>query len=326
MARSNVIQERKEKAEILKQLYEQKFKPALQRREDLRKDASSLENFVTLGFILFISSGIAVVYLKPENPPIFIIVMDLVLMLFMGWVSNIILIRRAKYSDFFNAKILKPVVTLVDDTWKFEPEAHVALHHYIKSNLLGLEYINIQGGYLLKGYIGKTDFECSTLTNTYHQDKKTVTIFNGLFFHADFHKHFKHRTYVICNYENTNKAKNIIFSSSIAGDLVQMENPEFNRHFKVYSTNPQEARYIITPKMMEGMIGVTKAYRNLEVHFSFYGSRVYCAIHHSKADLFEAPIYDSLSYRDLYAMYSFLYLNKVIVEELDLNTRIWTKE
>ena len=326
MTEKNVVKERREKAEILKQLYKHKFKATLKLREDLRKDTSSLEIFLTLGFILFLCSIGALAYLAPKKPPVFIIVMDAVLILFMLWVSDIIQERRAKYIDFFNAHVLKPMIALIDNTWVFKPESHVGLHHYIKSNLLSSKYTSIQGGYLVKGHIGKTDFECSTMLNSYYQDKKIVRIFDGLFFHADFHKHFKHRTYVICKYEHTNKARNIIFSSSIGGDLVKMENPEFNRLFTVYSQDPQETRYIITPTMMEGMIAITKAHRHLEVHFSFYNSRVYCAIHHSATDLFEAPLYDPLSYRELYTMYSFLYLNKVIVEELDLNTRIWTKE
>lgn len=325
MVRSNVVKERREKAEILKQLYTNRFQPTLKRRESLKKDIDSLENVLFLAFILFISSFVAIAYLKPNTPPVFVIVMDAVLVLFILWVNDIIQEYKAKYTNFFNAQVLKPTVSLIDDTWIFKPEAHVGLHHYIKSNLLSLDYINIRGGYLVKGHIGKTDFECSTILNNYQQDKKTVTIFDGLFFHADFHKHFKHRTYVICKYEHINKARNIIFSSSIGGDLVKMENPEFNRLFTVYSQNPQEARYIITPTMMEGMIDITKAHRHLEVHFSFYNSRMYCAIHHSKTDLFEAPLYDPLSYGELYTMYSFLFLNKVIVEELDLNTRIWTK-
>ncbi len=35
------------------------------------------------------------------------------------------------------------------------------------------------------------------------------------------------------------------------GKLVKLENPEFEKEFVVYSSGQQEARYILTPVMME---------------------------------------------------------------------------
>jgi hypothetical protein len=323
MVRSNVIQEQKEKAEVLKQLYKQKFKPALQRREDLRKSIKHLFIFPVLAFMLFITSFGAIIYVGRFTPQIFSF--DAALFIFTIWVGYIIVTRISQYNDFFYKHIFLPTATLVDSTWEFDPDAHVKLHHYLKSNLFSSSYNRFWGAYLIKGHIGTTDFECSTIHSSYKQDKSEKVIFDGLFFHADFHKHFKGRTYAFCKYKSASKIKNIKLNSNIKGDLVKMENPEFNRFFTVYSENQQEARYIITPAMMEGMLNIINAYPDLEVHFSFCNSRMYCAIHHGETDIFSAPLFNQFNYHRLYTIFSFLFLNKVIVEELDLNTRIWTK-
>lgn len=323
MTKKNVLSELKAKTITLKKLYTQKLKPALQLREDLRKDIKRLYIFMFLGVGIFISFFIIAAILMEYSTLLFSLIASTVF--FIAWVSYVIVVHREKYERYFQTHVLSPTLALIDKTWILSPDKRVSTIHYIKSNLLYLNYSEIGGGYLLKGRIGKTDFECSTLMSRYGDGDSTKTVFDGLFFHADFHKHFKHRTYVICKYENTEKSNDIIFNRHRASNLVKMESPEFNRHFKVYSTSQQEARYIITPALMEGMLNLIKTYR-IEMHFSFCNSRVYCAIHQGQWDIFEAPINKIMSYRDIYRIYSFLYLNKIIVAELDLNTRIWTKE
>jgi hypothetical protein len=58
---------------------------------------------------------------------------------------------------------------------------------------------------------------------------------------------------------------------------VKLENPGFERIFSVYGDSQQEARYILTPAMMEAMTNNNKQY-NRKMYFSFVGSHVYCAI------------------------------------------------
>jgi len=76
-----------------------------------------------------------------------------------------------------------------------------------------------------------------------------VTIFSGLFFHSDFHKHFSGRTFVVPDRSEqllgrwARKLQNL----SRNEPLIEMENTDFERAFAVHSTDPIEARYILTP-------------------------------------------------------------------------------
>jgi hypothetical protein len=61
------------------------------------------------------------------------------------------------------------------------------------------------------------------------------------------------------------------------------------------------------------------------VVFSFVGSRVYCAISFKTA-LFEPKIFRSnINFDDVKQMYELFKINEIIIQELNLNTRIWTK-
>jgi hypothetical protein len=62
------------------------------------------------------------------------------------------------------------------------------------------------------------------------------------------------------------------------------------------------------------------------MYFSFKGENVFCAIPFGR-NLFEPNIKKSgVNYSDVEEMCVFFSLIEIIVKELNLNTRIWTKE
>ncbi|HPF93146.1 MAG TPA: DUF3137 domain-containing protein, partial [Tenuifilaceae bacterium] len=167
-------------------------------------------------------------------------------------------------------------------------------------------------------------------TVTYDKDGKRKetwhTIFKGLFFHADFNKEIMGKTYI-----EPDTAERLLgkFGQSLQvsskGKLVKLENPEFEKIFAVYGTDQTEARYILTPTIMEALVNIYKMYKR-KMHLSFIGTRVYVAMSFSK-NLFEPKIFSSgVKFKDVEFMYNLFMVNQTIVKELNLNTRIWTKE
>lgn len=149
--------------------------------------------------------------------------------------------------------------------------------------------------------------------------------FNGLFFLADFNKHIQGETFVMPDTVERLLGK---FGQSIQksskGELVKLENPEFEKLFAVFSTNQTEARYLLTPAIMEGMVKIRKEV-GANCYFSFIGERVYCGIEFNKA-LFEASVTRSVRFADVEFMHSLFLLIETIITEMNLNARIWTKE
>lgn len=178
---------------------------------------------------------------------------------------------------------------------------------------------------LIEGRLDKTDFYCAEVhaeercTRTDSKGRTTeywVDIFRGFFFVADFHKDFQGVTRVY---------RDSIIKFGRGGTRVKLENPDFEKTFDVYSSDPVEARYLLTPAMMERLLQVERTFGG-GISLSFLQSKVLIAIPDRK-DHFEASVWHSLS--DLTAVqeeFGTIRALTGIVQELQLNIRIWSKE
>lgn len=193
----------------------------------------------------------------------------------------------------------------------------------------GEAYDCYSGEDYFEGKQGDTDIRFSEITVTRKGEDSDTIVFNGLLVSADFHKHFNSRTWVI-----PGSAKSLMgrFGQVLqalgpfgSGMAVKMENAEFERLFTVYSHDKIEARYILSPLLLERLVELRKR-NNLPVRVSFVGSRVYLALSR-ETDLFEASFWSD---SDLRAAARFLCHEILfalsIIDVLNLNVRIWTKE
>lgn len=145
--------------------------------------------------------------------------------------------------------------------------------------------------------------------------------------HADFNKNFSGTTYVL---PDTAEKLFGSFGQSLQkfsgrGDLVKLENQEFEKRFVVYGSDQVEARYILTPAIMEAMVNLAGRFGN-SVYFSFVDSRIYFARSFSHG-LFEPNLFRSgVNFNDAKEMFELFGMISILVQELNLNTRIWTKE
>lgn len=324
--------ERKE----LENLYEKELQNKLKGLERLRKKVKRGQVFgfllIILAFILFVPVTAALEQYNSEALP-FLVVAPLAI------IGAIILFRTYKkkklYREKFKKEVVNEIVKTIDPTWKYNPDQCITSSEYRNSDLFRQSVDRYRGDDLISGKIEKTDFRCSELLTEY----KTVTtdkdgrrketwhtIFKGLFFHADFNKEIKGKTYI-----EPDTAERLLgkFGQSLQmsskGKLVKLENPEFEKIFAVFGTDQTETRYILTPTIMEALVNIYKKYKR-KIHLSFIGSRVYVAMSFNK-DLFEPKVFSSgVKYKDIEFMYNLFEINQTIIHELNLNTRIWTKE
>ncbi len=192
---------------------------------------------------------------------------------------------------------------------------------------------------MIQGKVGETTLRFSEVHAEYrqeHSDGKNTrteyhTIFKGLFLIADFNKHFQGTTYV-----KPDVAEKMLgrFGQSLqqfgakfsfgARELVKLEDPEFERTFVVYSTDQTEARYILSPSLMERLLKF-RARCNTEIHLAFIGGQMILAIPLAVAWLEPPSLSTPLTVQSLEASLNQLRFAIGIVSELDLNTRIWSK-
>ena len=104
-----------------------------------------------------------------------------------------------------------------------------------------------------------------------------------------------------------------------------MEDVAFEKEFVVYGDDQIEARYILSTSLMERILAYKKK-SNRPIRFSFIGNKVHVAISYKKA-LFEPRLFRSLlSFKPIQEYFEDLSLAIDLVEDLNLNTRIWKKD
>ena len=92
----------------------------------------------------------------------------------------------------------------------------------------------------------------------------------------------------------------------------------------VYGDDQVESRYILTPSLMRRIVDF-KTQTGHILHLSFRHNNVYVAISAAR-DMFEPRIFRTILNRELIDGYlADMTMAVGIVEELNLNTRIWTK-
>lgn len=151
------------------------------------------------------------------------------------------------------------------------------------------------------------------------------TVFSGVWFTADFNKDFSAHTRVVPDTAERVFGKGLgrwMQNLGARGKLVELESPEFEKMFAVYSDSQQDARYVLSPALMERLTALGKRFRGLRV--AFRDGEVVLALPGEGAylDMSRTETADGLVKVLLAGIAPYVGL----VGDLDLNTRIWTKE
>lgn len=215
-------------------------------------------------------------------------------------------------------------------TLDYEPGCFLAENVFERSGLFAERWNSYGGEDCVGGRVGETEFKLSELDvrRTRGEDKSDVVVFHGLFVVADFHKSFRGRTYLfpdVAERELGFFGRALQKLDSVPGcSLVELESPTFEQHFAVYSSDPIEARYILSPSLMERILAFRqRAGRPLRIAFA--DESLYLALP-SAANLFER-IPSSLADAEtaMRGWIADLEFATDVIEELGLNTRIWSK-
>jgi hypothetical protein len=239
----------------------------------------------------------------------------------------------------FKLRIIGSVARFLDPGLAYSPEGHISERAFKESGLFRQHIDRFDGEDLVSGKVGATAIQFSELHAEYqttHTDSKGHThtswhtIFKGLFIVADFNKEFRGVTVVLPDVAE----KAFGWLGQVIqdwtdvfrrGELVKLEDPEFEREFVVYADDQVEARYILTPSLMQ-RLREFKRKVGRQVFFSFARSNVYVAIT-TQQDMFEPRWTGPVCSPDLVRTYLLqLRLGLGVVDELDLNTRIWSKK
>jgi len=258
--------------------------------------------------------------------------------LVVGLVAGFVIFARVgkkanAYKLDFKYKVIGTALKELDDSLQINPQSGISEQDFIDSCLFSQTPDRYKTEDLVYGKIDKTQIHFAEVHAEYKTETQTKNgkqtqwhdIFKGIIFCADFNKNFNGLTLV--KPKGFGGAFGKWLSQNVLGNkqIVELENVDFEKMFITESGDQIEARYILTPSLMEKLLELNQ-YANSTISVSFISSSVYIAfpLNHN---YFEAPIFKSLLNADVLEKdLNMLRLMCHVVQELDLNTRIWTKQ
>jgi len=274
-----------------------------------------------IGFLLMAQGGV------PFFPGIlFPLIIGAVLFVFIASLLSKGYVRE------FKVAIIQKIVKFIDQNLNYASYRYIPKSTFMSSEIFKTRPNRYKGDDYVSGKVGTTQIEFSELHAEYEsgsgKNRSRRTVFKGLFFIADFNKHFTCKTIVLPDTaEKLFGSFGKMFQSwnVLRGRLIKLEDPEFEKFFVVYGDDQIQARYILSTSLMERIINFKKK-TNRPIYLSFVGSRVFVAVSYTKK-LFEPRLFRTiLDFELVQEYFEDLQLAIGTVDDLNLNTRIWSKQ
>jgi len=312
----------------LQDFFYENIYPNLEFLEQKRLKIYSFLKKIAIGLFVFAS---ILFYALVNVIPDFIDLLILCIVLPTGIFTFIYKMKVSGYASLFKDQVIEKLVEFIGESLRYSKMGMISEHEYRLSSLFPQKVDRYNGDDLVVGTVDGVDVRFSEI----HSEVKKkgnkgktywLTIFRGLFFIADFNKYFKGKTIVLP--DNSEKflgsLSHFFQSFSSRGELVKMDNPEFEKEFVVYSSDQIEARYILSHSLMNSILEYKKLVgKNISI--SFVGSNIYIAIGF-KEKLFEPKIYKKVtSFDEVKFYFEVLSLTSDIVKYLNLDRKIWSK-
>lgn len=314
----------------LTDFYYKELYPSLTELEKTRQGIiSQIQWYGGIGVVIFLLvalwSGQNFGFLHP--------IMMVIVIGFLGIFGIVYRWMTAGYAKDFKAKVITPLIGAIDQNLLYYPEFMVSQHLFERSNLFQHSIDRYSGNDYVKGSIDGVPIEFSDIKAEYQtRDSKGRTqwhtLFRGLFLVAEFNKEFKSRTVILPDIAEK------MFGNLIGGwlqsknlsreNVIQLDNPEFEKQFVVYGSDPIEARYILSHSMMKRLLEFKRKLSH-PIFISFVHNHIHVGIETDK-DLFEPTVFKSLLDYTQAMEYILTLRNTIgIIEELKLNEKLWSK-
>lgn len=244
----------------------------------------------------------------------------------------------SRYKTNYKATVIPRLLATIDPQLSHTADHGIPAALFVASELFNTKPDRYATEDLIQGKYGKTFLQLAevnaqrrqTTTDSKGNTRTTyVTYFGGLLLIADFHKDFQGRTFVFPDKAEKTFGGIARFFQKAGGrketNLIQLEDAEFEHQFKVYATDEVEARYVLSTSMMRRILEMQTRFGK-DVRLAFKDSQLILAVPHNKAFLEPKTKVPATDQTQIEAMLTDLKFFLETIEELDLNTRIWTKE
>jgi len=242
---------------------------------------------------------------------------------------------KNEYANNYKSSVIPPLVNEINPSLKFDADSGIDRSSFSNSELYRSSIDRYKTEDLIAGSYGKTQLRLAEIhAESEHEDadgnKSHDTIFQGVLLIADFNKNFKGRTFVMPDLAESmlgGIGRNLQKLTGRRGtDLVQLENPEFEKRFAVHSSDQVEARYILSSSMVQRILDLVQRFDNNKIRIAFKDSAVFIAVPSKRKFLEPSVDTPATNPEQITKMLNEIQDILEIIEELNLNTRIWSKD
>jgi hypothetical protein len=237
--------------------------------------------------------------------------------------------QKRELAKTFKHVVVRRVVSALGNSMTYSPESS-----FLASDFNEMDLFNKRAQRLgaedeicgRKNAVGYTLLEAkATYEEGSGKNRRTVVLFKGLIVRLDFNKNFVGHTVVVPDADS--RLLGVFGESESRGrkEIARMENVEFEKCFTVYCQDQQEARYLMTPKLMELFLEANAALGG-KLRASFQHNHLYLTIPQSK-DRFDISMFGPRVTPDTVVgdLTEVVGLAERLVDTLDLETRIWSR-
>ena len=312
----------------IKQFYESELLADLKLLEQKRLKVSKKLTFV--GTALLCMVGISAFFvLRNPNTDRNIIIVPIVISIIIGFMACKFISKD--YIVEFKILVIDRIIHFIDENLNYNHKDYIPKSTFMLSQIFKTKPNRYKGDDLVSGRVGETKIRFCELNAEYKsgsgKNSSTRTVFKGLFFIGDFNKDFSCQMVVLPDTAEKflGRIGQKLQSMNLARDkLIKLDDPEFEKYFVAYSNDQVGARYILSTSLMKRIVDFKKR-SNRNIHLSFVGSMVFVSISYTR-NLFEPRIFRTLlDFEPIREYFEDLQLAIGIVDDLNLNTRIWTK-
>lgn len=263
-------------------LYQQELRPELMRREGERVQAAKTARNSIIGGVAVGVLGVAVSLLAFQIPQL--AVLSGIVGAVIGGIGSSPIRKLSKEAK---AILVEPVAAGLGLSFVGKPGSMASVHDHRRVGLLP-NYDRSSFEDLLTGERNGVNFEFFEARlkerRTTHSNGRTrtkyVTVFDGQLLRFDFHKRFFGETLVTRDAGFFNR-----FGGRRGMDRARLEDPTFEKAFEVYTTDQVEARFLLTPDMMQSLVDLENTFRGKGLRCAFSGEQMLIAV--EGANLFE---------------------------------------
>jgi hypothetical protein len=153
----------------------------------------------------------------------------------------------------------------------------------------------------------------------------TVVVFSGIVAVLEFNKHFHGHTVVVPDREG--KVLGGLFGEADTRrgkNVVHVADADFENTYAVYSTDDQQAHYLLTPKLIQLILKARTHFG--DIRLAFYQNSLFVTLP-STRNRFEAGLFTRVTPESaLQELADVVALAEQLIDVLELELRIWTRE